>query len=46
MGDIFRFKDGELLARMAKWLHEIPMFSLLVRQQREIKSVGLKRTGQ
>ena len=29
-----RFKDGELLAWTTKWLHELPMLSLLLGQQR------------
>ena len=33
MGDMCRFKDGELLA-WTKWLHEIPMLSLSLGQQR------------
>ena len=34
MDNMCRFKDGELLAWTKKWLHEIPMLSLLLRQQR------------
>ena len=34
MGDKCKFKDGELLTSTTKWLHEIPMLSLLLRQQR------------
>ena len=30
MGDMCRFKDGEHLAWTTKWLHEIPIFSLLL----------------
>ena len=39
MSDMCRFRDGELLAWTTKWLHEIPMFSLLLGWQRLNKSL-------
>ena len=45
VGDICRFKGGELLAWTTKCLHEIPMLSLVLGQKRK-QITGLKRAGQ